>query len=85
MQGWQITIGEHQWHRVAQMEDFPWMIFTLSERVSMMRTNYQQLLTDRDYLLGIGELYHRALRGKELEVDRLTQELESTQGFLRGT
>jgi hypothetical protein len=43
------------------------------------------LLTDRDYLLGIGELYHRALRGQELEVDRLTHELESTRGFLRGT
>jgi hypothetical protein len=31
--------------------------------VSMMRTGYQQLLIDRYYLLGIGELYHRALRG----------------------
>ena len=39
------------------MEDFPWMIFTLSERVSMMRTNYQQLLTDVDYLLRVGEMY----------------------------
>jgi hypothetical protein len=50
----------------------------------MMRTDYQHLLTDRDYLLGIGELYHRALRGQELEMDRLSQELESTQGLLRG-
>jgi hypothetical protein len=56
------------------MDDF----HTLRERVSMMRTNYQQLLTDKDYLLGIGELYHRALRGQELEVYRLTRELEST-------
>jgi hypothetical protein len=63
------------------MDDF----HTLRERVSMMRTDYQQLLTDRDYLLGIGEMYHRALREQELEVDRLTQELESTRGFLRGT
>jgi hypothetical protein len=51
----------------------------------MMRTDYQQLLTDRDYLLGIGEWYHRALRGQELELDRLTREFESTRGFLRGT
>jgi hypothetical protein len=57
----------------------------LRERVSMMRTDYQQLLTDREYLLGIGDMYHRALREQELVVDRLTQELESTQGFLRGT
>jgi hypothetical protein len=42
-------------------------------------------LTDRDYLLRISEMYHEDLREKELEVDRLTQELESTQGFLRGT
>jgi hypothetical protein len=63
------------------MEDF----HTLRERVSMMRIDYQQLLTDIDYLLGIDELYHRALRGQELEVDRLTRELESTRGFLRGT
>jgi hypothetical protein len=27
-----------------------------------MRTDYQQLLTDRDYLLRIGEMYHEALR-----------------------
>jgi hypothetical protein len=67
------------------MEDFQWIIFTLWERVSMVSTDYQHLLTDRDYLLRIGDLYHRALRGQELEVDRLTQELESTRGFLRGT
>jgi hypothetical protein len=42
-------------------------------------------LTDRDYLLRIGEMYHEALREQELEVDRLTQELESTRGLLRGT
>ena len=35
---------------------------TLRERVSVMRTDYHQLLTDKDYLLGIGELYRRALR-----------------------
>jgi hypothetical protein len=33
---------------------------------------------DRDYLLGIGELYHGALREQDLEVDKLTHELEST-------
>jgi hypothetical protein len=63
------------------MDDF----HTLRERVSVMRTDYQQLLTDRYYLLRVGEMYHEALREKELEVDRLTQDLESTRGFLRGT
>jgi hypothetical protein len=42
-------------------------------------------LVDRDYLLRIGETYHEALREKDLEMDQLTQELESTRGFLRGT
>jgi hypothetical protein len=41
------------------MDDF----HTLWERVSMMRIEYQQLLTDRDYLLGISELYHNDLKG----------------------
>jgi hypothetical protein len=40
---------------------------------------------DRDYLLEAGEMYHRALREQELEVDRLAHELESTQKFLKGT
>ena len=63
------------------MEDF----HTLRERISVMRIDYQQLLTDRDYLLRVGEMYHEALREQELEMDRLTQELESTRGFLRGS
>jgi hypothetical protein len=63
------------------MDDF----HTLRESVSVMRTDYQQLLTDRDYLLRVSEMYHEALREQDLEVDPLTQELESTRGFLRGT
>jgi hypothetical protein len=47
------------------MDDF----HTLKERVTMMRVDYQQLLMDRDYLLEVGEMYHRALREQELEVD----------------
>jgi hypothetical protein len=58
---------------------------TLKERVTMMRADYQQLLMGSDYLLGVGEMYHRALREQEMEVDRLTHELGSTQGFLKGT
>ena len=44
----------------------------------MMRADYQQLLMDRDYLLEVGETYHRALREKEVEVNRLTHEWVST-------
>jgi hypothetical protein len=46
---------------------------TLRERVSVMRVDYQQLLMDKDYMLGIGKMYYGALREQELEVDRLTQ------------
>jgi hypothetical protein len=40
------------------MDDF----HTLRERVSVMRTDYQQLLTNRNNLLRIGEMYHEAMR-----------------------
>jgi hypothetical protein len=55
------------------IEDFQ----TLRERVTVMKTNYQHLLMDRDYLLEIGEMYHGALEEKENEVDRLSHELVS--------
>jgi hypothetical protein len=78
---WRASVAHGSSDEEFSMEDF----HTLRERVSMMRTDYRQLLTDRDYLLRIGETHHEAPREQELEVDRLIQELESTQGFLRGT
>jgi hypothetical protein len=35
---------------------------TLGERMTMTRANYQHFFIDIDYLLEIGEMYHRALR-----------------------
>jgi hypothetical protein len=64
---WRASVAHGNSDGGFSMDDF----HTLRERVSMMRTDYQQLLTNRDYLLGIGEMYHRALREQELEVDRL--------------
>jgi hypothetical protein len=57
--GWRASVAQGSSDGGFSMDNF----HNLRERVSMMRTDYQQLLTDRDYLLGIGELYHRALRG----------------------
>jgi tagatose-1,6-bisphosphate aldolase non-catalytic subunit AgaZ/GatZ len=51
----------------------------------VMRADYQQLLRDGDYLLKVGEMYHRALREQEVELDRITHDLVSTQRFLEGT
>jgi hypothetical protein len=78
---WRASVAHGSSDEGITMDDF----HALRERVSVMRIDYQQLLTDRDYLLRIGEMYHEALREQKLEVDRLTQELESTRGFLRGT
>ena len=62
---WRASMAHGSSDGEFAMDDF----HTLRERVSMMRTNYQQLLTDRDYLLRIGEMYHEALREKDLEID----------------
>jgi hypothetical protein len=58
---------------------------TLRERMSMMRFDYQRLLTDKDYLWEVGDMYHRALREQDLEVDQITHDLVRTRGFLKGT
>jgi hypothetical protein len=50
----------------------------------VMRDDYQKLLMDRDYLLEVGEMYHRELK-EEIGVDQITHELASTWGFLEGT
>ncbi|KAH9316840.1 hypothetical protein KI387_018609, partial [Taxus chinensis] len=47
-------------------------------RDMVMKTNYLQLLLDRDHLLMLDGIYHDALKGKEEEVDELTYELEVT-------
>jgi hypothetical protein len=78
---WRASMAHDSSDGGFSMDDF----HTLRERVTMMRADYQQLLMDRDYLLEVGEMYHRALREQELEVDRLTHELVSTRGFLEGT
>jgi hypothetical protein len=65
---WRASVAHVSSDGGFAMDDF----HTLRERVSMMRTDYQQLLTDRDYLLRIGEMHHEALREHELEVDKLT-------------
>jgi hypothetical protein len=78
---WRASMANDSSDGGLAMDDF----HTLKERVTVMRINYQLLLMDKDYLLEVGEMYHRALREQELEVDRLTRELVSTRRFLEGT
>jgi hypothetical protein len=78
---WRASMAHDSSDVGLAIDDF----YTLSERVTVMRADYQKILMDRDYLLEVGEMYHRALREQEVEVDRLTHELVSTRGFLEGT
>ena len=55
---WRVSVAHGSSDEGITMDDF----HTLRERVFVMRVDYQQLLTNRDYLLRIGEMYHEALR-----------------------
>jgi hypothetical protein len=64
---WRTSMAHDSSDGGLSIDDF----HTLRERVTVMRADYQHLLTDRDYLLKVGKMYHRALREKEIEVDSL--------------
>ena len=55
---WRASMAHDSSNRGLSIDDF----HTLMERVTVMRVDYQQLLMDRDYLLEIGEMYHKAPR-----------------------
>jgi hypothetical protein len=55
----------------------------LREAVVVIKSNYLHLLSDRDHLLMLREMYQDALKVKEEEVDRLTQELAITHDSLK--
>jgi hypothetical protein len=78
---WTTSVAHGSSDEEIAMEDF----HALRERVSVMRIDHQQLFTRQDYLLRISDTYHETLREQEMDMDRLTQELESTRGFLIGT
>jgi hypothetical protein len=78
---WRTSMAQDSSDGGLVIDDF----HTLEERVIVMRADYQQLLIDMDYLLEVGEMYHRSLREQGIEVDRLTHELVSTRRFLEGT
>jgi len=57
----------------------------LKEALVVMKSNYVHLISDRDHLLNLDEIYFDVLRGKEDEVDKLTFELKVTMDFLKST
>ena len=69
--GWRASMAQGSLDGGFSMDDF----HTLRERVSVMRTDYQQLLTDRDYLLKVGEMYQSVTLIED--VDDLAEEHQS--------
>ena len=57
----------------------------LQEGMAKMKENYMNLLSDRDHLLMMVEMYHSALKKEEEESDRLTHELDITNNSLKTT
>ena len=55
---WRESMAHDSLDGGFSMDDF----HTLKERVTLMRADSQELLIDRDYLLEVGEMYHKALR-----------------------
>jgi hypothetical protein len=62
---WRASMANDSSDRVLAIDDF----HTLRERVIVMRSNYQKLLMDIDYLLEVGKMYHKELREEEVELD----------------
>lgn len=50
-----------------------------------MKSNFLLLLSDRDHLLQLNEIYFNALRRKEDEVDKLTYELKVAMDSVKNT
>jgi hypothetical protein len=69
--GWRASVAQGSSDGGFSIDDF----HTLQERVSMMRTDYKQLLTDRDYLLRVGEMYQSVTLTED--VDDLAKEHQS--------
>lgn len=51
----------------------------------VVKTNFLHLLSDRDHLLQLNEIYFDALRRKEDEADKLTYKLKATMDSLKST
>lgn len=78
---WRIAMTHHSLGGKPSLANFQ----ILKEALVEMKYNYIHLLSDRDHLLMLVEIYHDVLEGKGEEVDRLIHELETTQESLKST
>ena len=58
---------------------------TLKEAIYKMKESYMNMLSDRNHLLEMTNIYHHALRKEEDEVESIGSELEATYGSLEST
>jgi len=61
---WRASMAHDSLDEAFSIGDF----HTLLERMSVMRSDFQQLLIDREYLLVMSEMYYRALREQVLDM-----------------
>ena len=61
------------------MEEF----VALKEAVMKMKDSYMNLLSDRDRLLMVAQMYHCALKKEEEEFERLHRKLEAIYDSLK--
>ena len=71
--------------RETEGEAFLEECIELIEGMAKMKEIYVNLISDRDHLLMVAEMYHHALKQEEEEYDRLTHELEITSNSLKST
>ena len=57
----------------------------LKEGMAKMKDSYMNLLSDRDNILMVIEVYHCAIKKEEEELERLTNKLEITNELLKST
>ena len=76
---WKYSGGE------MEGEDFMEECIALKEGMANMKESYMNLLSDRDHLLMMADMYHSALKKEEEESERLTNKLEITSELLKST
>ena len=76
---WQASSGD------MEGESFLEECIALKEGMAKMKERYMNLLSDREYLLMVAELYHSALKKEEEKSENMTNKLEITSNLLKRT
>ena len=71
--------------REIEGEAFLEECIALKEGVAKMKDNYMKLLSKRDHILIMAEMYHCVVKKEEEELERLTNKLEITNDLFKST